>query len=242
MMNWNTLLSPQRFIDKKPAVSSPVRSRFEQDFDRIIFSHPFRKLQDKTQVFPLPEDDFVHNRLTHSLEVSCVGRSLGKEVGVVLSQRHSNVIAADVGAIVAAAALAHDLGNPPFGHSGEDAISSFFLHQPNGVAFQNLVSREEWMDLSNFEGNAQGFRILNREGSDGLRLTLATLAAFTKYPRSSSAQKIPERKSQKKYGFTQSEKGIFQQLSERMGLVSLENDNWCRHPLAFSDWVNPYFF
>src|SRR5213083_1894593 len=129
-MNWSTLLSAARFNQKTEANSSH-RSAFEQDYDRIIFSHPFRKLQDKTQVHPLPEHDFVHTRLTHSLEVSSVGRSLGKKVGEVILERHKALGESfslfDFGAIVAAASLAHDLGNPPFGHAGEDALSDFFL-------------------------------------------------------------------------------------------------------------------
>src|SRR5688572_3998222 len=161
-MIWKTLLSPKR-KGQKPGVSSESsRSAFEQDYDRIIFSHPFRRLQDKTQVHPLPEHDFVHTRLTHSLEVSSVGRSLGKRVGEVILQRHpeltSNFSLFDFGAIVAAASLAHDLGNPPFGHAGEDAISDFFL-KGNGQSFKEKVSEAEWHDLIKFEGNAQGFRI-----------------------------------------------------------------------------------
>ena len=142
-----------------------LRSRFEQDYDRIIFSHPFRKLQDKTQVFPLPEDDFVHTRLTHSLEVSSVGRSLGKNAGLYLLNKYPELKNAgftnhDFGAIVGAASLAHDLGNPPFGHSGEDSISSFYLTNEKGLFYKEKVSKAEWKDLTTYEGNAQGLRIL----------------------------------------------------------------------------------
>jgi dGTPase len=184
-MNWKNLLSAQRSGQKPQPATEPSRSAFEQDYDRIIFSHPFRKLQDKTQVHPLPEYDFVHTRLTHSLEVSSVGRSLGKRVGEVILQRHADLKSEyslfDFGAIVSAASLAHDLGNPPFGHAGEDSISDFFKHHPVGLSLQQKVNEAQWADLIQFEGNAQGFRILNKN-QYGLKLTFATLGAFTKYP------------------------------------------------------------
>ncbi|HEY0770200.1 MAG TPA: dNTP triphosphohydrolase, partial [Sphingobacteriaceae bacterium] len=184
-MNWSTLLSSKRINQKLTAESQLSRSAFDQDYDRIIFSHPFRRLQDKTQVHPLPEQDFVHTRLTHSLEVSSVGRSLGKRVGEVVLQRHpelaGNFSLFDFGAIVAAASLAHDLGNPPFGHAGEDAISDFFKENPHGQKFKARVSEAQWQDLTKFEGNAQGFRLLNKN-QYGLKLTYASLGAFTKYP------------------------------------------------------------
>ncbi len=242
-MNWLQLLSYQRTGEKevKPQNESQLRSAFEVDYDRIIFSHPFRRLQDKTQVFPMPEHDFVHTRLTHSLEVSSVGRSLGKSVGERLIEKHSDLSAShftafDFGAIVAAAALAHDIGNPPFGHSGEDAISDFFINNKKGQSFQDKVHEKEWSDLTNFEGNAQGFRILNRRGPHGLKLTFASLAAFTKYPRESLIETVDkERKSQKKYGFFQSEQAIFAELAKTNGLQKLSENEaiWCRHPLAF---------
>src|SRR5881394_1393120 len=139
-MKWNQLLSSQRTGQKAVISTEPSRSAFEQDYDRIIFSHPFRRLQDKTQVHPLPVEDFVHTRLTHSLEVSSVGRSLGKKVGEEILKRHTslkeNFSLFDFGAIVAAASLAHDLGNPPFGHAGEESISDFFLQNPVGRNYQ----------------------------------------------------------------------------------------------------------
>lgn len=236
-MNWHDLLSHKRFGDKsRIELSQESRSRFEQDYDRIIFSNPFRRLQDKTQVFPLPEDDFVHTRLTHSLEVSSVGRSLGKAVGEKLLEKYADLkeagyTAHDFGAIVAAASLTHDLGNPPFGHSGETAISSFFLYQESGQIFRKLVSEAEWRDLIAFEGNAQGFRILN--ASADLRLTFATLGAFTKYPKSAIAPRDKARKSQKKYGFCTSDRPLFAELASEMGLIALSQDVWCRHPLTF---------
>ncbi|MEM6642231.1 MAG: dGTP triphosphohydrolase [Bacteroidota bacterium] len=235
-MKWTNLLSNKRPGDT--VVSGDLlRSRFEQDYDRIIFSHPFRKLQDKTQVFPLPEDDFVHTRLTHSLEVSSVGRSLGKNAGRFLLEKYPELerkgfTVHDFGAIVGAASLAHDLGNPPFGHSGEDSISSFYKTNEKGLYFQGKVTEEDWKDLTQFEGNAQGFRILNHT-SGGLKLTYATLGAFTKYPISAHSDKVPHRKSQKKYGFYQGDLKLFESMATTMGLISLGKTSWCRHPLTF---------
>lgn len=235
-MNWSQLLSSQR-LDQKPDTIETSRSAFEQDYDRIIFSHPFRRLQDKTQVHPLPEHDFIHTRLTHSLEVSSVGRSLGKRVGEVILQRHRELqkdySLFDFGAIVAAASLAHDLGNPPFGHAGEDALSDFFLHHPQGQAFEKLVTQEEWNDLLKFEGNAQGFRLLNKK-EYGLKLTAATLGAFTKYPCPAYfPHRDKKRKSQKKFGFFQTEAEHFQKVAHTLGLLPQKETSWCRHPLAF---------
>ncbi len=235
-MIWSQLLSSQRW-NAKPDLAESSRSAFEQDYDRIIFSHPFRRLQDKTQVHPIPEQDFVHTRLTHSLEVSSVGRSLGKKIGEHVLQRHpdlkENFSLFDFGAIVAAASLAHDLGNPPFGHAGEEAISDFFLHHPNGQSFQKEVSEEAWNDLIKFEGNAQGFRLLNKS-EYGLKLTFATLGTFTKYP---CPALFPARdkmkKSQKKFGFFQTEEKVFGEVANQLGLIKTEESAWARHPLAF---------
>lgn len=233
-MNWSTLLSSRR-QNQKPETVELSRSSFEQDFDRIIFSHPFRKLQDKTQVHPLPEHDFVHTRLTHSLEVSSVGRSLGKRAGEVIMERHpdlgKNFSSFDIGAITAAAALAHDLGNPPFGHAGEAALSEYF--RAAGGAFEQMMTDAEWQDMMAFEGNAQGFRILNKK-QYGLRLTYATLGAFTKYPCPSQLRgRDKSRKSQKKFGYFQSEAEAFKDVAENLGLIQVSNGAWCRHPLAF---------
>jgi dGTPase len=178
----------------------------------------------------------VHTRLTHSLEVSSVGRSLGKKVGEVILQRHPELNAQsslfDFGAIVAAAALAHDLGNPPFGHAGEDALSDFFLHHPHGQSFEEKVTEAEWADLTKFEGNAQGFRLLNKK-QYGLKLTAATLGAFTKYPCSSFfPNRDKSKKSQKKFGFFLSEQTAFEKAASQLGLLAGET-SWCRHPLAF---------
>ncbi|WP_226389953.1 deoxyguanosinetriphosphate triphosphohydrolase [Penaeicola halotolerans] len=241
-MNWLQLLSPERIdpanLSAEPSVISNVRSAFEQDYDRIIFSPAFRFLQDKTQVFPLPEEGFVHNRLTHSLEVSSVGRSLGKKVGEVLIKKYPELSQAgishfDFGAVVAAASLTHDIGNPPFGHSGESAISDFFKHSDIGQTIKPLVNASEWADLINFEGNAQGFRVLLKP-ANGTKLTLTSLATFTKYPRPALCQQlIAGRKSQKKYGFYASDAPYFAHIASRLGLIPLSDETWCRHPLTF---------
>ncbi|WP_215225397.1 deoxyguanosinetriphosphate triphosphohydrolase [Echinicola shivajiensis] len=240
MMNWEQLLRAGRSDLKKRTESSPdqYRSEFERDYDRIIFSAPFRNLQDKTQVFPLPELDFVHTRLTHSLEVSSVGRSLGKSAGEYLVQKYpelkeKGVKSSDIGAIVAAAALTHDIGNPPFGHSGEDAISDFFKFHPCGQLWKTHLHEGEWEDMISFEGNAQGFRML-LEKDNGLQLSFATLAAFTKYPRPSKIeQKDKSRRSQKKYGFFADQIGQYHNLAKLLGIPSSGKDTWYRHPLAF---------
>lgn len=214
------------------------RSQFERDFDRIIFSAPFRNLQDKTQVFPLPENDFVHTRLTHSLEVSSVGRSLGKSAGIFLLKKYPNLkkkglVSSDIGAIVAAAALAHDIGNPPFGHAGEEGISDFFKFHSKGVIWKSKVKENQWADLVNFEGNAQGFRMLV-DKNNGLNISDPALAAFTKYPRATHLlEATPNRKSQKKFGFYSNNIPDFQRLAFNLGVPALSSQSWIRHPLAF---------
>lgn len=234
-MQWTQLLSSQRIFSQNIQPQSS-RSAFEQDYDRIIFSHPFRRLQDKTQVHPLPEHDFVHTRLTHSLEVSSVGRSLGRIAGEGVLQRHpelaNHVTVVDFGAIVAAAALAHDIGNPPFGHAGENAISDFFREHEYGSQFQSKVSPAEWEDLCRFEGNAQGFRLLNKN-QFGLKLTAATLGAFTKYPCPAHfPARDKSKRSQKKFGYFQSEATTFAAIADTVGLKK-NGEVWARHPLAF---------
>jgi dGTPase len=236
-VEWSQLLSAHRIGQKDSPSLEQSRSAFEQDFDRIIFSHPFRRLQDKTQVHPLPEHDFVHTRLTHSLEVSSVGRSLGRKTGEVILQRNPKLAKiyslVDFGAIVAAASLAHDLGNPPFGHAGENAISDFFILHPVGREFQSRVRPEEWEDLRRFEGNAQGFRILNKNRY-GLKLTAATLGAFTKYPCPALfPSRDTSKKSQKKFGFFQSEKNEFSKIATQLQLIPTSLESWSRHPLAY---------
>ncbi|MBD3626839.1 dGTP triphosphohydrolase [Cyclobacterium sp.] len=235
MMNWEKLLLPEGL---QSADADKQRSQFEKDYDRIIFSAPFRNLQDKTQVFPLPEDDFVHTRLTHSLEVSSVGRSLGKSAGKFLLEKYPELAAKelqpfDIGGIVAAAALAHDIGNPPFGHAGEEAISDFFRFHAQGQLWRDQCDEKEWEDLTHFEGNAQGFRMLV-DKKNGIFISAPTLAAFTKYPRPSWAKSRGQnRRSQKKFGFFTSNLEDYAQLAEKMGISQLAGDSWLRHPLAF---------
>ncbi|MEJ2103526.1 MAG: deoxyguanosinetriphosphate triphosphohydrolase [Ignavibacteriaceae bacterium] len=248
-MEWEKLLTDSRLEEKTSSKQKEHdgRSEFQKDFDRIVFSPAFRRLQDKTQVFPLPESDFVHTRLTHSLEVSCVGRSLGNLVGETVIERNTSLknkfTKFHFGEIVAAACLAHDIGNPPFGHSGEDAIAEYF-RSGNGQKFKSKVKDEKkWSDLIHYEGNAQGFRIItklqNPKVRGGLRLTFSTLAAVTKYPRESGIKiesKSLLNKVYRKYGFFQAEKDLFKEVAEETGLncrKGLETYWWCRHPLAF---------
>lgn len=236
-MEWQQLISNTRA--GKKFSGRLVRSIFEQDYDRVIFSEPFRRLQDKTQVHPLPEYDFVHNRLTHSLEVSSVGRSLGKLVGEIILQRNPGIkdfTSHDIASIVATASLAHDIGNPPFGHSGEAAISNFFSESDLGKKITADLAEKEQEDLKNFEGNAQGFRLLNKKNYQGLKISYTTLAAFTKYPRPSVVQeKDKDRRSQKKFGFYQTEVEVFKQIADELHIsnAGIQTDTWLRHPLTF---------
>jgi dGTPase len=240
LMDWNKLFSGKRLDDTSSTHSAdPVRSEYEKDFDRVVFSSAFRRLQDKTQVIPLPESDFVHSRLTHSLEVSCVGRSLGKIVGKVIIKKYEldNITESDFGNIVAAACLAHDIGNPPFGHSGESAISNYFI-KGNGSKFQAEINdKEKWSDLISFEGNANGFRLLTKNStssSGGLSLTFTTLAAFSKYTCGAyKNEKIEGRASQEKYGYFNAEKNIFENVFSDLGVSNIIPGSWLRHPLAF---------
>ena len=245
-MNWEQLLSLKRFGDTNKRIrkeQDETRLGFEVDYDRVIFSSEFRSLQDKTQVIPLSKTDFVHTRLTHSLEVSVVGRSLGRKVGQKLLEKHPHLQsihgyqANDFGAIVAAAALAHDIGNPPFGHSGEKAIGEYFK-TGKGSKFKNQLTDKEYQDLCDFEGNANGFKILteSRVGRQGgLRLSYATLGAFMKYPKESLPKKPSKHIADKKYGFFQSEKEGFQEVAAELGLVnrSKKDLSFSRHPLAY---------
>jgi len=246
MMNWENLLSLKKQGDTQKRFrinEDETRIGFEVDFDRIIFSDSFRSLQDKTQVIPLSKIDFVHTRLTHSLEVSSVARSLGRIVGKQLLEKYPNLKEKgyqinDFGAIVASAALAHDIGNPPFGHSGEKAIGEYFK-SGKGQKFKAQLSNKQWQDLIDFEGNANGLKILteNREGvHGGLRLSYATLGAFMKYPKESLPKKPSKHIVDKKFGFFQSEKETFLDIVSELGLLALRNDEhiaFNRHPLAF---------
>ena len=247
MMHWEQLLSLKRQGDTSKRLrkeQDDTRLGFEVDFDRIIFSAPFRSLQDKTQVIPLSKTDFVHTRLTHSLEVSVVGRSIGRLVGKKIIEKYPHLKeihgfqANDFGAIVAAASLAHDIGNPPFGHSGEKAIGEYFSIG-NGKKYKDQLTAKEWQDLIDFEGNANGFSVLtsSRLGVEGgLRLTYAVLGAFMKYPKESLPKKPTQNISDKKYGFFQSDKEFFKEVANELGLIpnKLGNDvGFERHPLAY---------
>ncbi len=244
-MNWEQLLSLKRFGDTKKrlrAAQDETRLGFEVDFDRIIFSSAFRSLQDKTQVIPLSKTDFVHTRLTHSLEVSVVGRTLGRRVGKELLERHPNLSALgytfnDFGAIVAAASLMHDIGNPPFGHSGEKAIGEYFK-TGSGFQYKSQLTDKEYQDLIDFEGNANGFKIAteSKEGRPGgLRLSYATLGAFMKYPKESLPKKPTSHIVDKKYGYFQSEKDAFLDVVNDLGLLKKDEQgtSFYRHPLAY---------
>jgi len=236
---WDSLLSAKRFGSDSllPEDKLMARSQFQRDYDRIIFSSPFRRLQNKTQVFPLPGSVFVHNRLTHSLEVASVGRSLGNALAVELEKREV-LAGADLfsmlGPIVSAACLAHDMGNPPFGHSGEKSISRYFA-EGKGIAVKNMVSENEWNDLTHFEGNANALRILthqfNGRRKGGFALTYATLASLVKYPYGSDAATGKKFK----YGYFVSERDTFEEIAREQGLVRLPDNpvRYCRHPLVY---------
>ena len=235
-MNWDSLICDTRLgLEDYDSGGrrSGVRSEFERDFDRLVFSSPFRRLQNKTQVFPLPGSIFVHNRLTHSLEVSCVGRSLANEIVQRLVARHGDCGGKlmRVGEIVAAACLVHDLGNPPFGHSGERTICAFFSEGP-GLELRGLLTPQQWDDLTRFEGNANSFRSLvhqfrgRRPG--GFAMTYSTLASIVKYPYSSS-----QAGDNGKFGFFTTESDTFERIASRLGLIRLGPLRYCRHPLVY---------
>ena len=236
-MNWNQLLSTKRFgLEAYHEKRADDRSEFQRDYDRLIFSAPFRRLQNKTQVFPLPGSVFVHNRLTHSLEVACVGRSLGVNVAHRLNSKNNTKppFLDEIGSIVSAACLAHDLGNPPFGHSGEKAIATYFS-EGNGQYLINEMSAEEWKDCTCFEGNANALRLLthqfNGRRPGGFVLTYSTLASVVKYPYSS----IYSDSKKQKFGFFDSEKADFEKIAAELGIPqSVENPNhFARYPLVY---------
>ncbi len=244
-MNWKQLLSVKRwgYEDRVPSKQFDARSEFQRDYDRLIFSSPFRRLQNKTQVFPLPGVVFVHNRLTHSLEVASVGRSLGRLFYHKMKAVNPNIdqeapFLQEVGDIVSAACLSHDLGNPAFGHSGEAAISSFFT-EGKGKEYQKMVSEEQWEDLIHFEGNANALRILTHayRGKDpkGFALTYTTLASIVKYPCRAIDGHKKGNHHRKKYGFFDSEIHTFHKVAEELGLEK-DPDNekgYLRHPLVY---------
>jgi len=238
-MDWDKLLSAKRLglENREFKNTEEIRSQFQRDYDRIIFSSPFRRLQNKTQVFPLPGSIFVHNRLTHSLEVASVGRSIANLVAQDLRNKKdikNKEILNELGSIVSAACLAHDMGNPPFGHAGEEAISKYFT-EGNGQKLKGVVTEEEWNDLTHFEGNANALRLLTHQFSGrrvgGFALTYSTLAALIKYPYGSEAM-FP---GKKKFGFFQAEKNTFLKIAEELGLKKLSDDpvRFARHPLVY---------
>jgi dGTPase len=251
MMNWTKLLSTKRYrgsagIKEDTAGSSDVRSPFTKDADRIVFSPYFRRLNDKTQVQLGPRIDSIRTRLTHSLEASCIGRSLGKAVGDEIIKKYNLkdeaglefLEAGDLGTVVAAGCLAHDIGNTPFGHAGEDAIQQWFSEEPAGAALLEPLTPAERADFAGFEGNAQGFRILTRlEGwrdDGGLRLTCATLGAFLKYPTPSTVDEKKDNVQNSKFSYFQDDTHAFESVADELDLQQAENPrSRSRHPLAF---------
>jgi dGTPase len=241
-MHWPKLLSRERLGTDQAPTSATARTDFQRDFDRIVFSSAFRRMQDKTQVFPLSKIDYVRTRLTHCLEASSIGRSLGTLVGEQVIQRHrlSAYEASDFGDVCAAACLSHDIGNPPFGHSGEDAIRHWAAEAKYGCRRVAALGENEREDFLRFEGNAQGFRILarlqNPDNPGGLQLTCATLAAFTKYPREAwlGGQHF-DGVSAKKQGFVFEDRELFREVAHTVGLLPRHDHYaiWHRHPLAF---------
>jgi dGTPase len=234
-MNWNQLLSVKRL--GKPTsgkLTTDSRTEFQRDYDRLIFSSPFRRLQNKTQVFPLPGSVFVHNRLTHSLEVASVGRSLGNMVSSRLEEEKGveHPLLHEIGSVVAAACLAHDMGNPPFGHSGEDAIKEYF-NTGEGRILKTDLGKAEWKDLTLFDGNANAFRILSHQFNGrrpgGFALTYTMLASIVKYPYES------ELATKAKFGFFQTEKETYCEIANELGLKKIEGQgvSYARHPLVF---------
>ncbi len=244
-MNWKTLLSAKRwgYEHRYTDNQDDARSEFQRDYDRLIFSSPFRRLQNKTQVFPLPGSVFVHNRLTHSLEVASVGRSLGRIFYNEYKKLHPQIdqevpALQEVGNIVSAACLSHDLGNPAFGHSGEAAISTYFT-RGQGQQYQSDVTPEEWEDLIHFEGNANALRVLTHafagKDASGFALTYATLGSIIKYPCAAIDGHNKAHHHLKKYGYFQSEKETFEKIVEELGLVKDASNPsaYMRHPLVY---------
>ncbi len=234
MMNWHELLTSLR-TGKEGSVDSAHhdRTQFQRDFDRLIFSSPFRRLQNKTQVFPLPGSIFVHNRLTHSLEVASVGRSLGNNISRKLKDDDNlPELINEIGYAVAAACLAHDMGNPPFGHSGEKALSEFFSNGA-GRQYESGCTAEEWCDLTSFEGNTNALRLLthqfNGRRKGGYAMTYTTVASIIKYPWASC------KGGKKKYGYFQSEEEIFKRIMTELGVTCVDDQKgvYARHPLVY---------
>ncbi|RRD79959.1 dNTP triphosphohydrolase [Alloprevotella sp. OH1205_COT-284] len=238
-MNWQDLISSRR-LGKEDSLKAPTeqRTEFQRDYDRLIFSAPFRRMQNKTQVFPLPGSIFVHNRLTHSLEVSSVGRSLGADVARELLAKHAHLdpsLIDSISSIVSAACLAHDMGNPPFGHSGEAAIRSFFK-EGRGQRFHDRLPSVVWEDITHFDGNANTFRLLthqfNGRRKGGFVMTYTTLASVVKYPFASTLAG-----GKPKFGFFDSERETIQRIFDTLGVKRLSADGaplrYARHPLVY---------
>lgn len=239
-MNWKQLISNKRLgQESRHAIRHDDRSEFKRDYDRLIFSAPFRRMQNKTQVFPLPGSIFVHNRLTHSLEVASVGMSLGNDVAhCVMKTRPelADTLFTQIGTIVSTACLAHDMGNPPFGHSGEKAIQTFFT-EGKGAYLKDRLSPELWNDITHFEGNANAFRLLahrfkgRRDG--GFVMTYTTLASIVKYPFASALAE----KGHGKFGFFSTEADIFCRIADDLGIIRKSADGcpaeYARHPLVY---------
>ncbi|MDR9442529.1 MAG: dNTP triphosphohydrolase, partial [Schleiferiaceae bacterium] len=244
-MEWHNCFSAQRLGAERTTVDP--RTAYERDYDRLIFSAPFRRLQGKTQVFPLPERVFVHNRLTHSLEVVSVGRSLGTEVGGRLAERpelagHPEAqvfYRHQLRTVLSAACLAHDIGNPAFGHAGEDAISRYFREREGDTAFSGQFTAAQWRDLTRFEGNANAFRLLTRHFPGrlpgGFQLTYTTLASMLKYPCESTGQDKKAGKHRSKYGYFQSDAAAFDRLLKELPLAedSARPRAHFRHPFVY---------
>ncbi|MCM1110921.1 MAG: dNTP triphosphohydrolase [Clostridium sp.] len=238
-MDWERLVSDKRFgLETYHDVNNRgIRSDFQRDYDRLVFSSPFRRLQNKTQVFPLPGSIFVHNRLTHSIEVACVGRSMANEVALGLRKRYPGAAwlpsLDPIGDIVAAGCLAHDLGNPPFGHSGEKAISTFFS-EGAGRTLRDELSPKQWDDLTHFDGNANAFRLLthqfNGRRPGGFAMTYSTLASIVKYPYESSLAG-----DRNKFGFFDSDSGDFRRIADELGMLRHPGEavSYARHPLVY---------
>lgn len=256
-MNWQSLISNKRLGQEiRHTERHDDRSEFKRDYDRLIFSAPFRRLQNKTQVFPLPGSVFVHNRLTHSLEVASVGMSLGNDVAKSVIQRNPHLagtLVEELGTIVSTACLAHDLGNPPFGHSGEKAIQTFFT-EGDGRVLQNYLTKETWSDLTHFEGNANAFRILTHRfagrRTGGFVMTYSMLASIVKYPYASTCcdNLILQQEGlvkAGKFGFFNTEAGIYCKIAEELGIPVASKDKTqkgsydgsgalgIRHPLVY---------
>ena len=248
-MIWERLISNKRLGQEELHYHrKDDRTEFKRDYDRLIFSAPFRRLQNKTQVFPLPGSIFVHNRLTHSLEVASVGRSLGDGVARKLIEKHPELLSShilEIGDIVSAACLAHDMGNPPFGHSGEKAIATFFS-EGDGQKYKEMVTEEQWNDIIHYEGNANAFRLLTHQfvgrRKGGFVMTYSTLASIVKYPFCSSLAG-----KKQKFGFFTSETDTYRHIASELGILAKDADDniigeasehpeakkFVRHPLVF---------